>query len=107
MNAPTSSYDVNCSVLIENTPDVETWAITIDFFRPHVMQLKFELPARAAMKGWLPWRKSAPLHFIPSEMMTAPLISSAFLIKKALDLGLTLPDLAQIQEKMSSRSLSY
>lgn len=99
IHPPTSSYDVDCSLLLENTNDLEVWAVTINFWRPEVMQLKFDLPVRYAIKDWLPWSKS-PLHFIPSEMMCSPLISCPFLIKKALDLGLELPDLARLQTNM-------
>ncbi len=98
INAPTSSYDVDCSLLLENTDDFEVWSVTINFWRPEVLQLKFELPVRYAIKNWLPWNKS-PLRLIPSEMMSCPLISAPFLIKKALDLGLVLPNLVKLQAK--------
>ncbi len=88
MQDPTSFYNVRCEVQIDQNADPEQWDITIDFYRPRVGQLRFTLPSKYVIKGWLPWRApGTPLHFIPEEMVQAPLISSAFLIKKALDYG--------------------
>jgi hypothetical protein len=88
-----SSYDLDCDVQIANTADIEIWEIQITFRRPKALQIAFQLPCRVAIKGWLPWNKS-PLQCIPDEMMRAPNISSAFLLKKALSQGVinTLPD---------------
>jgi hypothetical protein len=88
MNPPTSSSDVLCELKIENNADIELWDITIDFTRPKVVQLKFTLPVRYVIRGWLPWRKQSSLSLIPDEMLGSPLIAAPWLIRKAIDLGL-------------------